>query len=51
MHITATWGIICLASYLIIIGAEGLFSFTLGGLQIIVPILAIVAGILLLIGV
>ena len=50
MHFTAFWWQICLAVYLIITGAEALFTFTLGGLQIIVPILAICAGILLLLG-
>lgn len=52
MHLAAAgWGIILLAVYLIIVGAEGLFNFTLGGLQIIIPILAIVSGILLLLGI
>lgn len=52
LHLAANgWGFICLAVYLIIIGAEQLFNFTLGGLQIIIPILAIIAGILILIGI
>ena len=51
LHFAASgWGFICLAVYLLIVGAEELFKFTLGGLQIIVPILAIIAGIFILIG-
>jgi hypothetical protein len=45
------WGFICLAIFLIITGIEGLFGFTLGALQIIIPILALVAGILILFGI
>jgi hypothetical protein len=39
-----------LAVYLIIVGLMGIFGISLGQLSILVPILALVAGICLLIG-
>ncbi|MES2595298.1 MAG: hypothetical protein V4662_08180 [Verrucomicrobiota bacterium] len=41
---------ILLAIYLVLIGLIGVFNISLGGAGIIVPILALVAGILMLIG-
>jgi hypothetical protein len=43
-------GMICLAIYLILIGLGALVGLSLGSLDIIVPILALVAGILILLG-
>ena len=43
-------GMLLLAIYLIIVGLIGLFGISLGQLSIIVPVLALVAGIFLLIG-
>lgn len=40
---------ILLAIYLILVGLQGLFGFSLGSLSIIVPICALVSGILILI--
>jgi len=39
-----------LAVYLILVGLMGLFGISLGQLSIIVPVLALVAGIALIIG-
>ena len=39
-----------LAIYLIVVGLIGVFGFSLGQLGILVPLLALVAGILILIG-
>ena len=39
-----------LAIYLIVVGLIGIFGVSLGGLSILVPILALVAGIFILIG-
>jgi hypothetical protein len=50
MNITKNLGMLVLAIYLILTGLIGLFGFSLGGLGIIMPILALVAGILILIG-
>jgi hypothetical protein len=41
---------ILLAVYLILIGAAGLFGISLGQLSFLVPLLALIAGILLLLG-
>jgi hypothetical protein len=49
MKLNKNLGFLLLAVYLILVGLAGLFHFTLGGLEIIVPILALAAGILLLI--
>ena len=43
-------GMLLLAIYLILIGLIGVAGLSLGQLQIVVPILAIAAGIFLLIG-
>ncbi len=43
-------GFLLLAIYLIIIGVIGLFGISLGQLSIVVPLLALIAGIFLLIG-
>lgn len=43
-------GILLLAIYLIAHGAIGLFGISLGSLSFVLPVLAIVAGALLLIG-
>jgi len=42
-------GMILLAVYLILVGLSGLFHFSLGGLEILVPICALAAGVVLLI--
>ena len=47
---TKNIGRLLLAIYLIVIGLTNLFSINLGVLSILVPILALVAGILILIG-
>lgn len=49
MNFTKNRGLLVLAIYLIIVGFMGAFGITLGALSILVPILAIVAGVLLLI--
>jgi hypothetical protein len=43
-------GMLLLAIYLILVGTIGAFGISLGQLTIIVPILAIAAGVCLLIG-
>jgi hypothetical protein len=43
-------GMLLLAIYLIAIGVIGIFGISLGQLSIVVPILAIAAGVCLLIG-
>lgn len=43
-------GMLLLAIYLILIGVIGTFGISLGQLSILVPILAIAAGVALLIG-
>ena len=50
MKLPTGLGLRLLAVYLIIIGLMGLFSISLGQLSILVPILALVAGICLLLG-
>ena len=47
MNITKNLGMLLLAIYLIVIGLMGLFGFSVG---ILAPILALAAGILILIG-
>ena len=47
---TKNLGTPLLAIYLIIVGLIGTFGFSLGQLSILVPILAIVAGVMILIG-
>ncbi len=48
MKLNKNLGMILLAVYLILVGLEGLFRFSLGGLSIIGPICALAAGILLI---
>lgn len=43
-------GFLLLAVYLILVGVIGLFGISLGQLGILVPLLALVAGVFLLIG-
>jgi hypothetical protein len=50
MTITKNLGMLLLAIYLILIGLSGAFGFNLGQLSILVPILAIAAGIAILLG-
>lgn len=50
MKIVRSPGMLLLAIYLIFVGLIGLFGISLGQLQIVVPLLALIAGILLLIG-
>jgi hypothetical protein len=50
MNIVKNLGMLLLAIYLIVVGLIGLFGISLGQLSILVPILAIVAGVLILIG-
>jgi len=47
---TKNLGMLLLAIYLIIVGLTGAFGFSLGQLSIAAPILAISAGVLILIG-
>jgi hypothetical protein len=47
---TKNLGMLLLAIYLIIVGLIGTFGFSLGQLSILVPILAITAGVMILIG-
>lgn len=48
MKLNKNLGVLLLAIYLILVGLQGLFGFSLGGLSILVPICALIAGILLL---
>ena len=50
MNITKNLGMLLLAIYLIIGGLIGVFGIHLGQLSILVPILAIAAGVCLLLG-
>jgi hypothetical protein len=43
-------GMVLLAIYLITVGLIGLFGISLGQLSILIPLLALIAGICLLIG-
>jgi hypothetical protein len=43
-------GMLLLALYLILVGIIGIFGITLGAASILLPILALVAGILILLG-
>jgi len=43
-------GMLLLAIYLIVVGVIGLFGISLGQLSFLVPILALIAGVLLLVG-
>jgi hypothetical protein len=48
--ITKNIGMLLLAVYLILVGIMGIAGFSLGAASILLPILALVAGILILIG-
>jgi hypothetical protein len=48
--ITKNLGMLLLALYLILVGIIGIFGMTLGAASILLPILALVAGILILLG-
>ncbi len=50
MTITKNLGMLLLAIYLLLVGLSGAFGFNLGQLSIVVPLLAIAAGVLILIG-
>jgi hypothetical protein len=50
MNIVKNLGMLLLAIYLIVVGLIGLFGISLGQLSILVPILAIIAGVMILIG-
>lgn len=50
MTITKNYGMLVLAIYLLLVGLSGVFGFNLGQLNVLVPILALVAGVLILIG-
>jgi hypothetical protein len=50
MNLTKNYGRLALAIYLILIGLSGVFDFNLGQLSIAVPIMALAAGVLILIG-
>ena len=48
--ITKNIGMLLLALYLILVGIIGIFGISLGAASILVPILALIAGILILLG-
>ena len=50
MNFPKSIGMILLAIYLILVGLVGLAGLTLGGASILLPILALAAGILILLG-
>jgi hypothetical protein len=50
LMITKNIGMLLLAIYLILVGIMGISGFSLGAASILLPILALVAGILILIG-
>ncbi len=50
MKITRNLGMLLLAIYLIVQGLISLVGFSLGQLSIVLPILAIAAGVLILLG-
>lgn len=50
MTITKNLGMLLLAIYLLLVGLSGAFGFNLGQLSIAVPLLALAAGILILVG-
>ncbi len=50
MNLTKNIGMLLLAIYLILVGLIGIAGISLGALSIIVPILALLAGIMILIG-
>ena len=48
--ITKSIGMLLLAIYLILVGIVGIFGVSLGAAAMVLPILALVAGILILMG-
>jgi hypothetical protein len=48
--ITKNIGMLLLAIYLILVGIIGIFGVTLGAASILLPIVALIAGILILLG-
>ena len=50
MNFTKNIGMLLLAIYLILVGIIGIFAVSLGAAAMVLPILALVAGILILIG-
>jgi hypothetical protein len=48
--ITKNIGMLLLAIYLILVGLIGIFGISLGAASILVPILALIAGIMILLG-
>ena len=48
--ITKNIGMLVLAIYLILVGLIGIFGISLGAASILLPILALIAGVLILIG-
>jgi hypothetical protein len=50
MKTIKTPGLLLLSIYLILVGLTGIFGIHLGQLSILMPLLALVAGILILIG-
>ncbi len=50
MNFPKSIGMILLAIYLILVGLIGLAGISLGGAAILVPILALAAGVLILVG-
>ncbi|MDP9253859.1 MAG: hypothetical protein M3O66_02795 [Verrucomicrobiota bacterium] len=48
--ITKNLGMLLLAIYLILVGIIGIFGVSLGAATIILPIIALIAGILILLG-
>jgi hypothetical protein len=43
-------GMLVLAIYLILVGIMGIFTISLGAASILLPILAVIAGVLILLG-
>ncbi len=50
MKLTSNLGSILLAAYLILIGLQGTFGVNLGQLNVVIPILALGAGVCMLLG-
>ena len=48
--VTKNMGMLVLAIYLILVGLMGIFSMSLGAASILLPILAVIAGVLILLG-
>ncbi|MCF7785491.1 MAG: hypothetical protein K9N47_05170 [Prosthecobacter sp.] len=50
MTITKSYGMLALAIYLILVGLIGVFNINLGQLSVVVPLTALAAGVLILLG-